>query len=115
MSEHTTTPGPWSFESFNGTTDSGRDATGCPYAWINMNATGSIGAIRFSGHSGMTDYETQANARLIAASPDMLEACRLALQLIQDNWPEDHGCEQIGQAWGALETAIQKAGGSTHE
>ena len=58
----------------------------------------------------MTDQKTRLQRILKAAEDeaDMLEACRLALQLIQDNWPEDHGCEQVGRAWGALENAIEK-------
>lgn len=53
-----------------------------------------------------------ANAKLIAASPDLLEAARLALQLIKDTWIEEHGNQQVGMAWGALEQAINKATGS---
>ena len=94
MSEHTTTIGPWRIG------DAGTTVFGPP----NGNPAPEIVA-----------QSCKKNARLIAASPDLLEACRLALQLIRDNWPVDHGCEQIGQAWGALETAIQKAGGSNHE
>ena len=103
------TQGPWSFESYNGTTYSGRDPSGCPYAWVNLNGRGSMGAIRFHGHAGMSDAETRGNAYLIAAAPDLLDASLRALQLIRDNWPEDHGCEQVGRAWGALENAIEKA------
>ena len=111
MSEHTTTPGPWKVVSTY------KDAQRGKYAvapWADQSA--SIATTTGNG-----------NAYLIAASPDLLDACRLALQLIRDNravlrqstckddWPEDHGCGHLARTWEALETAIQKAGGSTHE
>ena len=51
----------------------------------------------------------EANARLIAASPDLLDACKEALALIQWHWPLEHGNPTIGKAWGLLEDAIAKA------
>ena len=52
--------------------------------------------------------EVKANARLIAAAPDCYAACVLALQLIKDNWIEEHGNEQVGRAWEALDAALAK-------
>lgn len=57
--------------------------------------------------------ECEANARLIAAAPDLLAAATVALALIKDHWIEEHGQRQVGDAWGALESAIAKAGGAT--
>lgn len=37
---------------------------------------------------------------------DVLTALKLALQLIEDTWIKDHGNEQVGNAWGALVSAI---------
>jgi hypothetical protein len=51
----------------------------------------------------------KANARLIAAAPEMLEACMVALAAIKSEYPLEHGNPTIGSAWGALESAIEKA------
>ena len=52
----------------------------------------------------------EANARLIAAAPDLLTAAHTAIQLIIDTWPYEHGQEAVGKAWQALDEAITKAG-----
>lgn len=46
---------------------------------------------------------------LVSAAPDLWIAAALALQLIQDTWTDDHGNEQVGQAWGALARALAQA------
>jgi len=51
-----------------------------------------------------TDSATATIALLVKAS-------EAALQLILDNWIEDHGHHQVGHAWGMLETAIEAATG----
>ncbi len=43
---------------------------------------------------------TNANARLIAAAPELLAACKLALKAFEKNWAID---------WNDLERAIAKA------
>jgi hypothetical protein len=53
--------------------------------------------------------EMWANARLIAAAPEMLEACMVALATIKSEYPLEHGNPTIGRAWGSLESAIAKA------
>lgn len=55
--------------------------------------------------------EDDSDACLIAAAPLAEVACELALQLIKDNWPEEHGSEQVGMAWGALEAFLKAAKG----
>lgn len=57
------------------------------------------------------DNINQANVNLIEASPNLLRAARKALKLIQDTWIEEHGQRQVGEAWGALADAIDKATG----
>lgn len=69
-------------------------------------------AITNSSHPCYPDeYEAIANAALIAAAPELLEAAQRALFLIKDTWIVEHGNEQVGEAWGALERAIAKARG----
>lgn len=48
---------------------------------------------------------------LVSAAPDLLEACKLALQLIIDTYVADHGNPEVGDVWNALETSIKKAEG----
>ncbi len=38
-----------------------------------------------------------------------LDAARIALALIKDTWPEEHGSGRVAEAWGALERAIAAA------
>ncbi len=39
----------------------------------------------------------------------LLEAARIALALIKNTWPYEHGQPPVGEAWGALERAIAAA------
>ena len=54
-------------------------------------------------YHGAESYESAANARLIAAAPDLLAACKLALGAFERNDAID---------WGEIEAAIQKAEGT---
>ncbi|HKB54226.1 MAG TPA: hypothetical protein VKD22_09510 [Ramlibacter sp.] len=81
MSTHT--PGPWTADEFD------EDQT-C--VW-------SAGGILVC-HACTVDAEGEANARLVAAAPDLLEACRLALPHHQG------GHSKVGAA---LRAAIAKA------
>ena len=56
---------------------------------------------------GVTEEEWKANARLIAASPDLLEACKMAYDRLDLNNGEGEENEFIEQ----LNKAIIKAGG----
>jgi hypothetical protein len=58
---------------------------------------------------GWDETEDDANARLIAAAPELLGACMVALAAIKSEYPVEHGNPTIGRAWGALESAIEKA------
>ncbi len=42
-----------------------------------------------------------------------LDAARIALALIKDTWPEEHGSSRVAEAWGALERAIAAAEAKT--
>jgi len=39
----------------------------------------------------------------------LLDAARIALALIKVTWPYEHGQLRVGEAWGALERAIEAA------
>lgn len=41
---------------------------------------------------------------------ELVRACQLALHLIRETWIEDHGSAIVGDAWGALESALEKVG-----
>ena len=102
MNTHTHTPGPWRIET-----------------WIYQNAR-EVVTIQTDKDAIATAYnlwrdgddstfEVMANARLIAAAPELLEACMLALAAIKSECPFEHGNPTIGRAWGSLESAIEKA------
>lgn len=57
-----------------------------------------------------TDYDNEANAKLIAASPNLLAACKLALETIQ-KLAEQQGMSEKGcyKAEAALKEAIAEA------
>ena len=92
MNQHT--PGPWEVSKI-----------GNPYQQFMVYDS--------DGRNICNTVEGEANARLIAAAPELYDACKLALALIKDHWPYEHGNPQVGDAWGALETAIAEAEGRT--
>jgi hypothetical protein len=85
MSAHT--PGPWTIR---------RASQGKPYQI--EGATRDI--TRWGGLSAPMSHEAEANARLIAAAPDLLEALQYVLSA--------HG-EQLHCAFDMAERAIKKA------
>jgi hypothetical protein len=89
------TPGPWRVES---------DTDIC-------SAAGEFVATAHFPESTVGTAREYGNAALIAAAPELLEACTIALALVRDTWIADHGSESVGRAWGALDAAIRKATG----
>jgi len=84
MNKHKHTPGPWEvFESHTGpyVIDSAEQAAVCKLEWC---------------------LEAKANARLIAAAPELLDALRLVLA---------HAGALTGADWTAIRAAIAKAEG----
>ena len=54
------------------------------------------------------DAETEANARLIAASPDLLEACKQLVNVYENGYPEsDHARDVVNTARAAIALAEQ--------
>ncbi len=95
MSAHT--PGPWVVQ--------GRDQTEV------MGPDFLIVKVPFDAGSPVTDTEgleaAQADARLIAAAPDLLSACELALRSLE-GVPADFAVRACGE----IRTAIAKANGT---
>jgi hypothetical protein len=105
------TPGPWHSETFRGLRTevwAGPTHTD-PYESYARTEARHVASASCNGM--VTLATAEANARLIAAAPDLLAAAQLALQLIRDTWIEEHGSEQVGRAWGALHDAIEAATG----
>ena len=95
MSESKHTPAPWFIDSSWGPTDSHPD-------WRAIVSCFDDGCHRMSvsGHIG------EANARLIAAAPDLLEALELAVEVIEATGPAAyHDAER------QIRAAITKAKG----
>jgi hypothetical protein len=114
------TPGPWSRYD-----DGGRTASGVCYGPSYADCVWGPGG---PGHGLVADCSpnalppdarTIANARLVAAAPDLLEASRLALNALviaSRQLTEDHKMVLKGQGWAAqdiasLRAAIAKATG----
>lgn len=68
MSEHKHTPGPWEVDGEDILANSG-DTTVAMTFWTNQRCP---------------DDECRANARLIAAAPELLAACEELLKLVDD-------------------------------
>ena len=62
-----------------------------------------------SGYHCLPIKESEANAHLISASPDLLEACEMALKLLEDN--QDETQWYLKGHYNKLQQAISKAKG----
>ena len=94
MSKHT--PGPWS-------QDKGR-CSNCVYA----ESKSGFPVAKAMRYSPVFDKEYLANARLIAAAPDLLEACK-AMMASPENDMKEYVAIQL------IEKAIAKAEGEENE
>lgn len=96
MSKHT--PGPWEAGDVDGDDI---------YIW----SEGQKQFVGLASYEDGTQREVQANAHLIAAAPELLEACELAEQF----WYADHPNDTVEaqQARRQLRAAIAKATGSS--
>jgi hypothetical protein len=98
------TPGPWTIK------EPGYVRAGEPNFYVGYIYSNEL-------HSRISLEEGKANQRLIAAAPDLLEACKMALERLVQLGAEDEP-ETLGPcpACKAIRTAITKATGkdSTH-
>ena len=96
------TPGPWSVWNFN---DDPRHVAVGPEA--GGLAVADIVACNAHGcYTAQTEAQGAANARLIAAAPDLLEALQWAIEQIEDDLDPDHQAAIV-----AARAAIAKAEG----
>lgn len=106
MSKQTHTPGPWQKESdgageFGIHADAGR--TWKFVAMVTANGQGS---------AVVTEAEAEANARLVAAAPELLAACELALAYMErHSVPAPEYVTARANDLNILRAAIAKAGG----
>ena len=97
MSKHT--PGPWLIEAQNCHFGDIATVHNTDEKWVTIYAPHWM-------ETGMDEKEQSANARLIAAAPELLEA----LQMLMN----DPGEDRIkSSAWDAARAAIAKATGET--
>jgi hypothetical protein len=100
MSKHAHTPGPWDYYDMA--------------AYGIAICKGCIGGQNV-GHAhmyvGLTAEETTANARLMAAAPDMLEALREARAAAAELCTEQHYKNRVLAVMARIDAAIAKAEG----
>jgi hypothetical protein len=108
MSKHT--PGPWF-------ADSGGKIWRRDPSELYQNGGGVAGdeplAWTYEGWSdeGLQGYPVEANARLIAAAPDLLEALEFMLSVFNETYPDVADDEEDREAWAKARAAIRKATG----
>lgn len=117
MTKHKHTPGPWRVHK-NSHISGEQWLTVLRGAWdITHNSAAKPDAIADAQHSSMSDAENLANARLIAAAPELLEALKTAQGWLDAI--EAHGTRptfddnpQYLKDMAAIEAAIAKAEGA---
>lgn len=104
MADQKHTPGPW--DVFEGTV--------CIYTTTLEKGAG----VAMAGMAARTPEEQQANARLIAAAPELLEAVELLL--FSSEWADETGYVQdvgfmdLGDIQAKARAAVTKAKGGHH-
>jgi hypothetical protein len=104
MSHHT--PGPWTAEEEERAQRTGA-VVGIYVAQVNPRAPNGLNGRICQAYGNClvtTDDELRANARLIAAAPELLEVCKAALATFEQGTPID---------WRALASAVDNAEGKT--
>lgn len=114
MTEHT--PGPWIVEYHENITRAHAEGS---HLWTNhwrpeFGRPASVWQAIGEGWTGLPGKieTTEANARLIAAAPDLLEAAEMLDAVLSRGWMSD-GSNDLLPGHGALKAAIAKAKGET--
>ena len=97
MSKHT--PGPWTYTPAGCYVDDAGKPTS-PVREFNINPVGVVLRV-----APLTVDKAEANARLIAAAPQLVEALRMF-----DAWPEVHRQHGLLEAYDAARAALAAAG-----
>lgn len=101
--EHKHTPGPW-------VTNAHQEVWSTKPMRFNLTTAGIPMIASVCRHEDAEGgFPAEANARLIAAAPDLLQALRVAYSDIQRC--QGHTIDMLGR----IEAAIAKATGATHE
>lgn len=106
------TPGPWFF-GISGSPERGP----VPFDYRAPGYYDNVGIFGADGEEvvGCSEYEvfrSPADARLIAAAPDLLAACEALADMVSDNY-ELLGYATVPRELDAAQTAITKAKGET--
>lgn len=78
---------------------------------MDANAALILEAFRAAQETGLSPAEMQELLHKSFGPEDKalaVVACRKALSLIKDTWIEDHGNQQVGEAWGALDRFLDR-------
>jgi len=101
------TPGPWHHGKMFETTHDGVDR-----AFFGIGTEVAPTHIGYASVTGLVNQaEAEANARLIVAAPELLEACKALLEWTGKH-VESHRFHELGQVENAARNAIAKAEGS---
>ena len=104
MSESTHTPGPW-FIFGNG------HCVGGPKGPIDGDPRQQTAGVAMCGMRLRTEDEAKANARLIAAAPDLLAACEMLISDPSEEWSQTEFDRRVGAARDMARAAVKKAKG----
>lgn len=79
--------------------------------WHRGVYTGAISAWPTSTNAEEVALAMDQTSVVLAGLDKMMDACRASLELIANHWPYDHGNWEVGNAWGGLETALERLSG----
>ena len=109
MSEATCTPGPWRYEKNTDTNEWEFDIIGTePEGGLTVDEH-IIASVFFTAYGTKPIRDGEANARLMAAAPDLLEACEAVLfqlDYLQNLWSKEAITERLTER---LRAVVKKA------
>ena len=103
MSETKHTPGPWQVE------DDGVHISGSAVMICRMFVADDFPCIDDGDDAEECNEMAQANSHLIAAAPDLLNACQLTQSHVSGNFEDGYTIQVTGHQMEAIRAAIAKA------